>query len=195
MKYMPFTDDQQPFYSDERENLIFRVKDAKDLIEKHMHLEVTKLSLLGCQDNPELLKGLYEDLMPERVWYLQAIFATPEGIKEAEVFLMLKDRQLSLPKKIFPRLQVFLSANRELAKQDIPPQTLDYILTLEEIISDTWGFWRKLLYSMDEHPHEPVSELVGYIRKDMNGVYKSLQRVNFLSTSDEQPRDPFEGGI
>lgn len=194
MKYMPFTDEQQPFYSDEGENVIFRVKDAKALIEKHMRLEVTNLALMGCQDDPDALKTLYEDLMPERVWFLEATFATPQGLQKAEVFLMLKNHQLSLPKKVFPRLEVFLSANREYAKQNIPPMALDYILTLEETVSETWRFWRDLLYFVDEHPDRPISDLVEAIRGEMNRVYKGLQRVNFLNASDEQS-DPFNGGL
>jgi len=58
---------------------------------------------MGSQDNPERLEDLYGDLKPERVWYLEATFGTPDGTKKAEVFLMLKEHQLSLPKRVFPR--------------------------------------------------------------------------------------------
>lgn len=196
MKFMAFTDDQQPFYSDENEHIIFRVKDAKELIAEQMHVPVTRLLLMGSQDDPEILRELYEDLMPERVWHLEATFETPDGTKKAEVFLMLKDHQLILPKRIFPRLEVFLSAQREQAKQAIPDLALDYILTLEETTEVAWRFWRDFLYYARKHPNEPIRDLVGAIRREMNGAYTNLQRVNFLQPHDEEElRDPFHGSI
>lgn len=195
MNYMPFKDEQQPIYADEHENIIFRVADIKKLIEDATQLPVTRLVSMGSNSNPTKLRELYGNLNPERIWFVQAIFQTPEGVKTAEVLVMLKDRQLSLPHRIFLHLEKFLAANRDQAKQGIPDLTLDYIQTLESIVSDTWRFWRDLTYLMDQfHADMFVKEMLKPSVKDqMEGLYKALQTVNFLMMHDRE-QDPFPGG-
>ncbi|HLZ57108.1 MAG TPA: hypothetical protein VKR06_09190 [Ktedonosporobacter sp.] len=195
MPYMPFKDDQQPLYADEHENILFRVKDLKQRIEDSTHLPVIGLMSLGSRDDPESLKELYGDLLPERVWFVRATFQTPEGRKTSEIFVILKEGQLQFPRGISLHLETFLAPHRKQAKQDIPELTLDYIETLEGAVSDTWRFWRDLAYFLDHHHAHPfVREVLKPQFKDqLSGLYNDFKAVNFLTGSDEAT-DPFPGG-
>lgn len=141
MQNMPFKSDQQPFYSDENENVIFRVKDIKKLLEEYVKLPLIECRSMGTDSDPSRLQELYPDLMPDRIWFVWAIFQAPEGKKTSEVFLMLKDGKLSFPRGVFLHLETFLVSHRRQVKQDSSDSTRDYIETLEEIASNSWRFW------------------------------------------------------
>ena len=81
MPYMPFRDDQQPVYADEHENIVFRVKDFKTLIEEHLKLPVARLSLMTMTDDPEHLQALYGDLQPDRIWFVSRLLRLLMGQK------------------------------------------------------------------------------------------------------------------
>lgn len=196
MEYISFKDEQQLIYVNEEENIILRVSDIKKLIENTTQLPVTSLVSMGSDSDPVKLKEFYGELHPERVWFVQASFQAPEGVKTAEAFVMLKDHQLSLPRGLFLHLEKFLAANRNQAKQDIPDITLDYIQTLEDIVSGTWRFWRDLSYLMDQfHAERFVKEMLKPSVKDqMKRLYEAMQAVNFLTLHDRE-QDPFPEGI
>lgn len=195
MSYMPFNSDEQPLYADEHENILFRVRDVKTLIENHTNLSVTKLLSMGSDSDPEKLEALYGPLKPERIWFVMATLQAPEGEKTAEVFVMLKDGQLSLPHGIFLHLETFLYSHQKQAKQNIPELTLDYVQTLEEIVSDTWRMWRDLSYYLHNHKDDPSAQrIMSIFKQQMDRLYKSMQGVNFLSMGDER-QDPFSTGF
>jgi len=195
MPYEPFREDQQPVYANEHEDIVFRVKDFKTLIEEHLKLPVTGLSLMTMVDNQEHLQALYGDLQPDRIWFVFARIETPDGPKTSEVFVMLKDKKLSLPKKVFLHLETFGLSQRNKAKQDIPDLTLDYIQTLERCVSDAWRIWRDLSYYLDRHHDNPEMKKVwGFAKQPMDGLYKGFQNVGFLNT-DEERQDFFPTGF
>ena len=195
MPYMPFLDDQQPVYADENESIVFRVKDFKTLIEEHLKFPVTGLSLMTMNDDPEHLQALYEDLQPDRIWFVFASVETPEGPKTSEVFIMLRDRKLSLPKKVFLHLETFAFSQRDTAKRDIPDLTLDYIQTLERCVSDTWRVWRDLTYYLHEHKDNPdIWEIREVFKRQMDKLYRDFQNVGFLNENEER-QDPFRIGF
>lgn len=195
MEYRPFEEDQQTVYADEQENVLFRVKDFKALIEEHIHLPVTDLSLMSLVDNPDHLRDLYGDLEPDRVWFVLATITTPEGEATSEVFVMLKKGKLSIPKKMFLHLKTFGSSARRKATEEGNPFTRDYIYTLEESVSDAWRFWRDLCYYASRHQNEPAGrDLREHFTGQLNRLYKTFQDVGFLD-GKEKRHNPFPTGF
>lgn len=166
------------------------------LIEKEIGFPLTRFSLMSEDDNPEKMQALYPELLPERTWFVQIETRTLEGLKEGIVFVALKDNALLLPHGVRLHLKTFLAANRELAKEGVSPLTLDYIETLEDIVSDTWRFWRDLMYYLDRNHAQLFvqAEFKPRFQNDLTSLYRSLQQVNFLASSSETI-DPFPGGV
>ncbi len=69
-------DDNRPIYFDEI--VVFRLKDFRQIIETHTHLKVSDFFVLDKSRFPEDY-AQQPEMQPERAWFFQATFETPEG--------------------------------------------------------------------------------------------------------------------
>ncbi|SRR6266568_7811068 len=166
-------DDTRPIYSDETETVVFRAKDFKQFIEAETHLPVKELFLFDKASHPEILVEQPE-MIPERAWYFQATFQTPEGDKEAEVVIGLKDGMLRLYNHVRPVLKVFKEKDRKRAKEGIPDLTQDYIAQLEHVGVRAWILWKELYEYVKDDPR-----LVG-LKGLMKGFRDEYEKVGHL---------------
>lgn len=173
-------DDNRPIYSDETETVVFRLKDFKQVVEAHTHLQVTDFFVLDKSRFPEDY-AQQPEMQPERAWFFQATFETPEGDKEAEVVIGLKDNTLLVFGHVRPKLKVFKKKNREKAKEGIPDLTYDYIRQLERAANKAWLLWKEVYDTLHNVPPSTrLADVKDDFQKFLDYFYTEFEKVGFL---------------
>jgi hypothetical protein len=178
--HMGLIDDNRPIYSDETETVVFRLKDFKQVVETHTQLKVTDFFVLDKSRFPEDY-AQQPEMQPERAWFFQATFETPEGDKEDEVVVGLKDNMLRVYSHVRPILKVFKEKNREQAKEDIPDLTYDYIRQLERAANRAWLVWKEVYDTLHNVPSSTrLTDVKDEFQKFLDYFYEEFEKVGFL---------------
>src|SRR6266699_2630020 len=144
-------DENKPIYASEDETIVFRLKDFIQTIERHIQLPVTEILVMGKDHYPEW-RAAETEIQPDRAWFFQVTFHTPEGDKEAEVNVGLKENKLRVYAHSRPTLKIFKEKDRERAKESVPDLTLDYIGQLEQVGVSAWLLWKQLYEYVNVDP-------------------------------------------
>jgi hypothetical protein len=172
-------DENSPIYADEIESTVFRLKDFRQVIEKHYQLRVKVLTIMSESRYPEwaVREG---ELAPDRAWFFDVTFQTLEGDKGAEVEVGVKENALQVYHTPRPKLKVFRDRDRQRAKEGIPDVTLDYIEQLEQSGRMAWLLWKDVFDYLHNVPDMRLSDVRKPFLRVLDSFYREFEKVGFL---------------